>query len=417
MTLGVDIVLVSRVERLLERHGARFLERNFSPAEVADCAGRPERVASRWAAKEAVIKALSGSGLSLFPRQVEVHSNGGPPAVTVSVPGAPRVELSLTHDAGVAVAVALAGALPAAPARALIEVPSPEIVLPERPDDGHKGTFGTVAVIAGSLGYTGAAYLCSMGAARGGAGIVRLMVADSIFPILAAKCSEVIVTPVTEVAPGVIGHFAVEEVLRQLDGARAGLIGPGLGRDLANRRLILEVLLRASCPLVIDADALNALSDNQKTIQRLGRGHVLTPHPGEMSRLTGIPRDQIQQSRREIALRFAREWKQVVVLKGAETVIAGPDGALRVDGHRSAALASGGTGDVLAGLIASYLAQGLSAFDAAVTGVYVHAEAGRRLTEDLGDAGVLASDLLPEIPRVVRWLKSPDARETAPRSL
>jgi NAD(P)H-hydrate epimerase len=154
-----------------------------------------------------------------------------------------------------------------------------------------------------------------------------------------------------------------------------------------------------------DADALNALADNRRALKKLGKGRVLTPHPGEMARLTGKSAAEVNQHREATARVSAEEWGVVVVLKGAHTVVAAPGGRVSVDPHEVPALASGGTGDVLAGIIGSLLAQGCDPFTAAVTGVYVHAEAGRAVSERLGDSGLLASDLLLEIPPVMDQLR------------
>ena len=277
--------------------------------------------------------------------------------------------------------------------------------LPTRPLDSHKGTFGTVVVLAGSLGFTGAAYLASTAAARSGAGLVRLLVGETIYPILAAKVTEVMATPVAEVGPGVIGHAAHDSVMRHMADATAAVIGPGLGRDRSTWRLVVDLALHVECPLVIDADGLNALADSPRSKRKLGPRRVLTPHPGEMARLTGKTIESIAADRQGSARRAAKEWGAVVVLKGAHTVVAHPDGRLSEDPHEVPALASGGTGDVLAGVIGALMAQGSDPFGAAVTGVYVHAAAGRSLAQRFGDSGVVASDLLLEIPRVMHVLR------------
>jgi len=260
-------------------------------------------------------------------------------------------------------------------------------------------------VLAGSLGLTGAAYLSSTAAARTGAGLVRLLVADTIYPILAAKCTEVMATPVPEVAPGAVGHAAYDSILRQLATASVGIIGPGLGRDSSTWRLVLDLALHAKCPLVIDADGLNALAVSPRAKGKLGKNRVLTPHPGELARLMGKTADAINADRESAARKAAKEWGAIVVLKGAHTVVAHPDGRTSEDPHEVPALASGGTGDVLSGIIGGLIAQGAEPYAAAVTGVYVHAAAGRRISERLGDSGLLASDLLLEIPLVMNVLR------------
>ncbi|MDQ6919909.1 MAG: NAD(P)H-hydrate dehydratase [Candidatus Dormibacteraeota bacterium] len=407
MKLGIDAVGVDRIALAVRRSGPGFLKKAYTEAELAYCAGSPERLAGRWAGKEAVIKSFDGTGICFPRRRIEIlpSASGAPVVNLLGDNSRAAVELSITHHSGLAVAVATLNVPGRDAGPDLLLRPPEALDLPDRPADGHKGTFGTVVVLAGSIGYTGAAYLAATAAARAGAGIVKLLVAESIYPILAAKCVEVMATPVPEVAPGSVGHVAHEAVTRQFHAARSGLIGPGLGRDSSTWRLINDLALEIECPLVIDADGLNALSDHRRTLSRLPKGRVLTPHPGEMSRLTGSAVAEDRAGRLELAANTAREWKAVVVLKGARTVVAAPDGEVSEDAHEVPALASGGTGDVLGGLIAGLLAQGLEPFTAAVSGVYIHAEAGRRVASRLGDAGLLASDLLAEIPVIQKLLR------------
>ena len=310
--------------------------------------------------------------------------------------------MSITHHSRLAVATAHLEISDAA-----TMLPAPDaVIIPSGPRIAHKGTFGTAVVLAGSLGLTGAAYLSSTAAARTGAGLVRLLVAQTIYPILAAKCTEVMATPVPEVAPGAVGHAAYDSILRQLAAAEVGIVGPGPG----SRQLDLATgcrpgAARRSCPLVIDADGLNALADSPRSRGKLAPRRVLTPHPGELSRLTGKTAEAINADRHAAARKAAKEWGAVVVLKGAHTVVAHPDGRVSEDPHEVPALASGGTGDVLSGIIGGLVAQGSDPFSAAVTGVYVHAAAGARIADRLGDSGLLASDLLPEIPLVMNVLR------------
>ena len=402
--IGVDAVSVDRVALAVKRSGPGFLRKVYTPAEVAYCAGNSERLAGRWAAKEAVIKCFDGTGICFPRRRIEVLPgvSGAPRVRLLGNDRGARVEVSITHHSALAVATAHLEM----PDVVDDLLPAPEAtVLPDRPRDAHKGTFGTVVVLAGSLGFTGAAYLSSTAAARTGAGLVRLLVADTIYPILAAKCTEVMATPVPEVAPGAVGHAAYDSVLRQMAGAEAGVIGPGLGRDRSTWRLVLDLVQHVACPLVVDADALNALADAPRSRTNLGKNRVLTPHPGEMARLTGKTVEAISADRVGTARKAAKEWGAVVVLKGARTVVAHPDGRTSEDPHEVPALATGGTGDVLSGIIGGLLAQGSNPFEAAVTGVYIHAAAGRRLSQRLGESGLLASDLLLEIPLVMNVLR------------
>src|SRR4029077_19432178 len=230
------------------------------------CAGNAERLAGRWAAKEAVIKCFDGTGICFPRRRIEVlaGTSGAPRVRLLGNDRGARVEVSITHHS--ALAVATAHLEMPDPSDSLLPAPD-AVLLPDRPKDAHKGTFGTSIVLAGSLGFTGAAYLAATAAARTGAGLVRLLVADTIYPILAAKCTEVMATPVPEVAPGAVGHAAYDSILRQLSTAEVGVIGPGLGRDSSTWRLVVDLALHAKCPLVIDADGLNALAESQRTLR------------------------------------------------------------------------------------------------------------------------------------------------------
>jgi hydroxyethylthiazole kinase-like uncharacterized protein yjeF len=402
--IGVDAVSVDRIELAVRRSGPGFLNKVYTPAEQAYCSGNPDRLAGRWAAKEAVIKCFDGTGICFPRRRIEVlpGPHGAPRARLLGDHRGAHLEVSITHHSRLAVATAQLEM----PDVVDDLMPAPDaVLLPDRPRDAHKGTFGTAVVLAGSLGFTGAAYLAATAAARTGAGLVKLLVANTIYPILAAKCTEVMATPVQEVAPGAVGHAAYDSIVRQMSSAEVGVVGPGLGRDSSTWRLVLDLALHAKCPLVIDADGLNALADSPRSKGKLAKNRVLTPHPGELARLTGKTVETLEADRPASARKAAKEWGAVVVLKGAHTVVAHPDGRISEDPHEVPALATGGTGDVLAGIIGGLIAQGSDPFSAAVTGVYIHAAAGRRISQRLGDSGLLASDLLMEIPLVMNVLR------------
>jgi len=412
--VGVDVAAIPRIAEAQKRFGNRFLHKFLSDREIDYCGGSAERWAGRWAAKEAIGKAMPTGVPRPRMRDVEIlPSEDGRPHVRVAPATTLTgrdIDVSIAHDGHFAVAVAVIPELdttphPDPPPQGGRERRPEGFRLPDRPRDGHKGTFGTVVVLAGSQGYTGAAYLTSMGAARSGAGIVRLMVAQSIYPILAEKCTEVVVGPVPEISPGVVGHAALSAVQRGFTGAASGIVGPGIGRDMSTRRLIEDLLPKVTVPLVLDADALNLLSEHRSILPKLSPDIVLTPHPAEFGRLANMETSAVQKDRRGIASRFAKTWNKVVVLKGAGTVIAAPDGRITLNPISTPALASGGTGDVLAGLIGGLMAQKLSPFEAAVTGVHIHSVAGMDLEASVGQAGVLASDLLPQIPRVMERLR------------
>jgi len=281
-------------------------------------------------------------------------------------------------------------------------------VLPKRPLEANKGSFGKVLVIAGSINYIGAAYLACSGAIRVGAGLVTLAAPASLQPILASKLTEVTYLPLPESHHGVISPGAARLIHEQLKQYNVLLLGCGLGQSQAARKFIRAALLRQEVILpllVLDADALNALARIPNWWQQLTGEAILTPHPGEMARLVGVSVDEVQSDRQELARKVALEWQKTVVLKGAYTVIAAPSGQSKISPVANPGLASAGTGDVLSGAIAGLLAQGVSLFDAAALGVYLHSEAGEMVRAQLGDAGMIATDLLPALPRVIKQLK------------
>jgi NAD(P)H-hydrate epimerase len=291
-------------------------------------------------------------------------------------------------------------------------------LLPERPKRGHKGSFGKVLAIAGSLDYAGAALLVCRAAGRAGAGLVTLAVPESLQPLFAAKVVEATTMALPE---DDVEEIEPEEALaRILDHEHDAIIlGPGLRPGLATTELVRSLLAvpeesagrgpaegsprpSESCPMVLDAEALRALATVDRWWEGVNRSVVLTPHAGEFARLragSGVDPsadgDLVEDdAARAVAARAAAAaWGQVVVLKGARTVIAAPDGAVAVAPFENPALATGGTGDVLAGAIGSLLAQGIVPYDAARLGVYLHGLAGESVRERIGDAGLLASDL------------------------
>ena len=281
-------------------------------------------------------------------------------------------------------------------------------ILPDRPANANKGSFGKVLIIAGSINYVGAAYLACMGAARSGAGLVTLATPKSLIPILAAKLTETTYIPLPE-KNGAISPGAVSVIRERLKEYKAVLMGCGIGQQKQTVNFVKSMLdiLRQSNErtLIFDADALNILSLMPDWWQKLPGDAILTPHPGEMGKLCGISIEEVQRKRLETARQSAQHWHKVVVLKGAYSIIASPDGQTRINDLAYQGLASAGTGDVLAGIIAGLAAQGVSDFDAAVCGVYLHGEAGLKAGHVMGDVGMLAGDLIPVLPKVISEIK------------
>lgn len=263
--------------------------------------------------------------------------------------------------------------------------------LPKRPKEANKATFGKVLVIAGSKNFPGAAYLACASAYRVGAGLVTLATVPSVKIITSKRLPEVT-------------FISFEEVFKRLGEYDVLLLGPGLGQDSQIIKSVNELLKEKLPKAVIDADGLNILSRAGKWWEKLGEEVILTPHPGEMARLTGINIEKIQSNRVGIAKNFAKVWNKNIILKGANTVIVSSAGKILLSAFANPILATAGTGDVLAGMIAGFLAQGLKPFDAAGVSVYIQAQAGKILQKKLGKGGALASDLLPLLPQIIKNL-------------
>ncbi|MDO9302214.1 MAG: NAD(P)H-hydrate dehydratase, partial [Anaerolineales bacterium] len=278
-------------------------------------------------------------------------------------------------------------------------------LLPDRPLDSHKGTFGTALIAAGSLNYTGAALLAGTAAYRVGAGLVTLAVPEPLHAALAAQLPEATWVLLPHEA-GFISEKASEILLNNLHRATAFLLGPGIGNHTSTRKFIETIISAVKLPTIVDADGLRHLAQIPDWHTKIFPASILTPHIGEMSALTGLTKEEIQKNKNEIALKYAKDWGHVVVLKGAFTVIASPDGRMTIIPVASPALARAGTGDVLAGLIVGLRAQGLDAYSAAVAGAFIHAQAGLIAAQDLGaTASVLASDILNSVVDVMSELE------------
>ena len=270
--------------------------------------------------------------------------------------------------------------------------------LPPRASDANKGDFGRVLVIAGSRGMSGAAILCASAALRGGAGLVRLAVPESILPIVAGATPCYMTVPLPEDDDGRLSARSLSPLLDAARWCTAIALGPGLGQSAEVTSVVLGVLSQTTVPLVLDADALNAVVPYLDALSARTAPLVLTPHPGEFARLLGCATAFVQARRQDAAVAFAASRRVVVVLKGQGTVVT--DGRrVFVNTTGNPGMATGGTGDVLTGLIGTLLGQGLEAFTAAQTGVYLHGLAGDLARDELGERGLISSDLLDYLPK------------------
>lgn len=278
--------------------------------------------------------------------------------------------------------------------------------LPFRPDDAHKGTMGTLCSITGSYGYCGAAVLSAKAALRSGVGLHYQILPKSIYPIFASEVHESVCVPVEGSYVGTVSHTDIPRIMNTLERATAILIGCGMGNTPDTRAVLEEIIRISRIPIVIDADGINALALNIDILEELRAPIILTPHIKEFSRLTGDDITAIAADTANAADRFARRYPGVILaLKNHRTVVAG-DGELYLNTTGNSGMAKGGSGDVLAGVIASLAAQGVPALHAAYTGVYIHSAAGDIAAEELGKTSMLPTDITEYLGRCFSSLEA-----------
>lgn len=401
---GVDIIEIARIEKAVLKNDG-FMTRVFSEKEIeyfnhTGC--RMETLAGFFAAKEAFSKYL-GTGISGFAlKDISVeHTSKGMPYIIFNGKKS-NVSLTISHNKTMAVAVVCGES-------SVYDVKNPlreemSRLLPKRSLNSNKGDFGKILVVAGSKGMTGAAVLSAYSALRAGTGLVTLAVPASQRAIAAGFYPEIMTTELAE-KDGVISQNAMGEVLRLAKGKDVVVFGPGMGQSRDITLVLSELLQSYTGKLLIDADGLNALSKNVEMLNEKSCQVVITPHPGEMSRLTGFEISHIQENRETVAKDFADRFDTTVVLKGFGTVVAkaGRDTFTNPTGNPG--LATAGTGDVLSGVVAALWGQGVDAFDAARLGVYLHGLAGDFAMEELSDYGMLASDVARLIPKAILSLQ------------
>jgi len=270
-------------------------------------------------------------------------------------------------------------------------------VLPPRRPDGHKGDYGRVLVLAGSTGMVGAAALAGEAALRAGAGLATVATPKSVYPILAAKLTCCTTHPLPETRAGTLSDRGLRRIFSLAKDFDVVALGPGLGRHGETTRLVHALTRDLPLPMVIDADGLNALAENPAVLAKAKGSRILTPHPGEMARLLGCPTEAVQGERKKAAVGFAEACGAVVLLKGHRTVVTDGE-CVHINTTGNPGMATGGTGDVLTGVVAGLLAQGLTPFDAARLAAHVHGLAGDIAAKAGGEVSLIATDLLDALP-------------------
>ena len=406
-----------------------------------------ERLRARLTRAAVVVDALFGTGLNapvegLAAAVVEVINASDAPVFAVDIASGLSADTGMPLGAAVRATVTATFALPKIgqlvypgvehtgllavvdigippeavavvnPRASLLEAEEVGALLPPRRRDANKGTFGHVLVIATSRGKTGAGVLAAESAARAGAGLTTLAVPATLQPILEARVVEAMTAALPDTGDGAAAAGDERALAELLAGRSAVVCGPGLGQAAPTRAFVAEVVKRTTAPLVLDADGLNNVAGTTLLSERAGPT-VLTPHPGEMARLVGSDVPAVQRDRIGAARTLAQASGVVVVLKGAHTIVASPDGGVAISPTGNPGMASGGTGDVLAGVIGGLIAQGLAPFDAAALGVFAHGAAGDAVAARQGEVGLLARDIIAELPATIARLQAaarPDVR-------
>lgn len=427
MRCGTDIIEIERIKSAFNKH-KNFAGRIFTEDEIrrfAENGCRFEILAGMFAAKEAFSKYLgTGIGKTAF-RDIEVcHNADGSPYIrlrgvksdaSVSISHCRKYAVAFVTGNGQSVSPGNASAADSnstttAPAADNLHISgaaqAPSYggysramsrLIPMRLSSANKGSCGRVSIIAGSKGMTGAAALSALGALRSGAGLVTALTPSSEQPILAVKLTEAMTIPLPH-ENGVISAAAADTVLENIKNADAAVFGPGLGKGRGILPLLERIVTEFTKTLIIDADGINALSANIDILNRKKCSVILTPHPGEMSRLSGLSISEIQSARIKTAEDFADRFDVTVALKGEGTVVAARGGKTAVNPSGNCGMATGGTGDVLSGVVAALAAQGCTPYDSAVLGVYLHGLAGDIAAAEKGVHGLIASDLCGALP-------------------
>jgi NAD(P)H-hydrate epimerase len=274
-------------------------------------------------------------------------------------------------------------------------------MLPRRPLDAHKHSVGKIFVLAGSRGLTGAAVMSCTSAMRAGAGAVVLGIPKSLLPVVSKKLTEVMTNPLEETEDQSVSRKAISEINRFVSWSDLVVLGPGLGRNKETEEIILELTETIKKPLLIDADGLNALAIDPKILKKRKAETILTPHTGELSRITKFPSEEIEKNRVGVARRESKALNSYLVLKGSPTVVATLGGDVFINSAGNPGMATAGAGDVLTGTIAALWGQHMSAVEASVCGVYLHGFAGDLAKEKYGEMGLTATDIIEALPRAI----------------
>ncbi|SHI74713.1 NAD(P)H-hydrate epimerase [Dethiosulfatibacter aminovorans DSM 17477] len=398
---GIDIVEVKRIEKLIKKE--KFLKRIYSESELEYLESRKFKAttaAGIFSAKEAVSKCI-GTGIAGFNWDEIVISSDefGKPHVELlgkallmaEEMGISDIEVSITHSDEYAAASAI-GQMK----KNWASIPEPPVKILKRKKDTHKGDYGRIGVLGGKKGMSGAVYMAGQSALKSGSGLVHVLAPEVLHNILAVKFNEVIIEEL-DFSKDFLSCDDYKNIEKKISEYDSLCIGPGIGRDESTVKLICEVIKMTDVPIVLDADGLNCISENLEVLESRNGDIIVTPHPGEMSRLTGYSISHINENRVEVAREFSLKYGAVTVLKGHNTVVANGDDVY-INKTGNPGMATAGSGDVLTGIIGSLVGQGFGLMDSAKLGVYLHGLAGDMAKKKYGEYGLTAMNIIEYIP-------------------
>lgn len=398
-TTGIDIVDNNRIKEILETRRESFYNRIFTDGEIQYIIDKNydhKTVAGLFSVKESISKAIgTGIGKVSF-KDVEIyHDNSGKPKVRFNksnefLKEIMSIEISISHEKDYAISTAIVNWNNIEN----INIP-PEVkgILKERQKDSHKGTYGKVGIVAGSRGMTGANYLSSMAALRTGSGLVYSLVPSELVDIMSNKFIEVIVKEIKD-------NNHILDMVKEVDGLA---IGPGLGVDNNKTNMVRELLLCYDNPIVLDADGINYLADDPEILKKRKGVTIITPHPGELAKLLNKSIKEIQENRIFYSKYTSNKYNIITLLKGNNTIVTDGD-SVYINSTGNPGMATAGSGDLLTGIIISFICQGISGMNSTILGAYIHGLAGDMASLDIGEYGLISSDILEYIPKAIKKL-------------
>lgn len=416
---GIDIVKISRIENLLTEKRNNFLEKIFTEEErkyIEMKNYRAETVSGMFSAKESISKLLgTGLGKINWKDIVILHNEKGKPYVKLyneaynisSGLKIDKINLSISHEKEYAITMAIGENTKNTTKSNKLFIPGDmRKSLPKRDPLSHKGSFGRVGVISGSIGMTGATYLSTMSALRTGSGLVYTIVPKSLNSILSIKLIEAIIKPVEDKGKGYFNSDSINGIKELIKDIDVLAIGPGIGQDEETIDFIQKILLSYEKPVVLDADGINciAIREPEILLNRKART-IITPHLGELSRLLKVSVDEIKKNPVAYSKYTSNKYNVITVLKGKDTIVSNEDGKVYINTTGNPGMATAGSGDLLTGIIASFIGQGIDPYDASKLGVFSHGIAGDLAKEDKGEYGMIGRDILENIPYSIKLLQ------------